>query len=66
MPVVIIVDHWNPGRRKYRFETFCYVSLNCSLYKAGPKRKVPGRNRMVYVAEDWIDKRQVGHREPDE
>lgn len=28
MPVEIIVDNWNPrGRRKYRFETFCYRSI---------------------------------------
>lgn len=25
MPVEIIIDNWNPrGRKKYRFETFCY------------------------------------------
>jgi hypothetical protein len=24
MPVEIIVDHWNPERRRYRTETFCY------------------------------------------
>ena len=54
MPVEIIVDNWNPrGRKKYRFETFCYGPLNCKLYKAGPNRKVEGRNGMVYVEEDW-------------
>ncbi len=67
MPVEIIIDHWNPrGRRKYRFETFCYGPLNCKLYKAGPNRKVEGRNKMVYVEEDWVDEMQVEHREPDE
>lgn len=50
MPVEIIIDNWNPrGRRDYRFETFCYGPLSCKLYKAGPNRKVPGRNGMVYV-----------------
>ena len=35
MPVEIIVDNWNPrGRRKYRFETFCYGPLSCKLYNA--------------------------------
>ena len=24
MPVEITVDHWNPGTKRYRFETFCY------------------------------------------
>lgn len=67
MAVEIIVDHWNPqGRRKYRFETFCYGPLNCRLYKAGPNRKVEGRNGMVYVEEDWVDEDAVGHREIDE
>ncbi|MDD4347101.1 MAG: hypothetical protein PHZ11_09515 [Desulfitobacteriaceae bacterium] len=67
MPVEIIVDNWNPrGRRKYRFETFCYGPLSCKLYKAGPNRKVEGRNGVVYVEEDWIDEEATGHREPDE
>lgn len=67
MPVEIIVDNWNPrGRRKYRFETFCYGPLSCKLYKAGPNRKVEGRNGMVYVEEDWVDEETTGHREMDE
>lgn len=67
MPVEIIVDNWNPrGRRKYRFETFCYGPLSCKLYKAGPNRKVEGRNGMVYIEEDWVDEQMTGHREMDE
>jgi hypothetical protein len=67
MPVEIIIDNWNPGgRRKYRFETFCYGPLNCKLYKAGPNRKVEGRNGMVYVEEDWADAQMAEHRDPDE
>lgn len=67
MPVEIIVDNWNPrGRKKYRFETFCYGPLNCKLYKAGPNRKVEGRNGMVYVEEDWVDTMNVEHRGEDE
>lgn len=67
MPVEIIVDSWNPrGRRKYRFETFCYGPLSCKLYKAGPNRKVEGRNGMVYMEEDWVDEQMTGHREIDE
>jgi hypothetical protein len=63
MPVEIIVDNWNPrGRRKYRFETFCYGPLSCKLYKAGPNRKVEGRGGMVYVEEDWVDEANVAHR----
>lgn len=67
MPVEIIVDNWNPrGSKKYRFETFCYGPLNCKLYKAGPNRKVEGRNGMVYVEEDWVDAMNVEHRGEDE
>jgi hypothetical protein len=67
MPVEIIVDNWNPrGRKKYRFETFCYGPLSCKLYKAGPNRRVEGRNGMVYVEEDWVDEAAVAHREMDE
>jgi hypothetical protein len=67
MPVEIIVDNWNPrGKRKYRFETFCYGPLSCKLYKAGPNRKVQGRNGMVYVEEDWVDQMMTEHRDPDE
>ncbi len=66
MPVEIIIDHWNPGKRDYRFETFCYGPLSCKFYKAGPTRKVKGRNGMVYEEEDWVDEEAVGHREIDE
>ena len=63
IPVEIIIDNWNPrSRRKYRFETFCFGPLNCKLYKAGPNRKVEGRNGMVYVEEDWVDAMNVEHR----
>ncbi len=67
MPVEIIIDNWNPkARRKYRFETFCYGPLNCKLYKAGPNRKVEGRNGVIYVEEDWLDVQMTEHREEDE
>ncbi len=67
MPGEIIIDNWNPmGKKKYRFETFCYGPLNCKLYKAGPNWKVEGRNGMVYVEEDWVDEMAVEHRGEDE
>ena len=47
------------------YETFCYGPLNCKLYKAGPNRKVEGRNGMVYVEEDWVDAMNVEHRDFD-
>lgn len=67
MPVEIIIDNWNPrGRKKYRFETFCYGPLSCKLYKAGPNRKVEGRNGVAYVEEDWVDVQMTEHRGEDE
>jgi hypothetical protein len=66
MPVEMIVDHWNPTKKKYRFETFCYGPKSCSLYKAGPTRKVPGRKGMVWVEEDWVDEDAVSHRGMDD
>lgn len=45
-------------RKEY---SFCYGPLNCKLYKAGPNRKVEGRNGMVFVEEDWMDEQRVEH-----
>jgi hypothetical protein len=59
MPVDIIVDHWKPEVRRYRFETFCYGPKSCSLYAAGPVRKVPGRRGMVYEEPDWVDEEET-------
>ena len=47
MPVEITVDHWNPSLKRYRFETFCYGPKDCSLYRAGATRTVPGRGGMT-------------------
>jgi len=43
MAVEIIVDHWNPTQKRYRFETFCYGPKSCKFYSPGPTRKVLGR-----------------------
>ena len=66
MPVEIIIDQWNPGKKKFRFETFCYGPKSCSLYRAGPTRKVPGRRGMSWEEEDWIDEDATAHRNDDE
>ena len=66
MPVEMIIDHWNPSQRKYRFETFCYGPKSCSFWRAGPKRKVPGRKGMSYTEEDWVDEDTTAHRGPDD
>jgi len=66
MAVEIIIDQWNPGKRKYRVETFCYGPKNCALYASGAIRKVPGRKGMVYEEEPWVDEMLTSHREEDE
>jgi len=66
MPVEMIIDQWNPSKKRYRFETFCYGPKSCPSYKAGPKRKVPGRKGMSYTEEDWVDEDATAHRGPDD
>ena len=66
MPVEIILDQWNPSKKKYRFETFCYGPKSCSLYRAGATRKVPGRSNMTWEEEDWVDEDATSHRSNDD
>jgi len=62
MPVEMVIDQWNPTKKQYRTETFCYGPKSCTLYKAGPTRKVPGRKGMTWEEEDWVDEDAVSHR----
>jgi hypothetical protein len=66
MAVEMIIDQWNPSKVRCRRETFCYGPKSCALYKAGPKRKVPGRKGMSWTEDDWIDEEATAHRGPDE
>lgn len=66
MPVELIVDHWSPEQKRYRFETFCYGPKSCTAYRAGPTRKVPGRRGMVWEEPDWVDEDATAHREIEE
>lgn len=66
MAVEIIVDQWKPWIRKYRTETFCYGPKSCKNYRPGPNRRVIGRNKMVYIEEDWVDEMLTEHRGEDE
>ena len=66
MPVEMIIDQWNPRKKKYRFETFCHGPKSCPFYKAGATRKVPGRKGMVWEEENWVDEDAVSHRGMDE
>lgn len=66
MPVAMIIDHWNPSEKRYRFETFCYGPKSCSFYRAGKTRTVPGRKGMIWEEEDWVDEDDTAHRSPDD
>jgi hypothetical protein len=66
MPVEMIIDHWNPSRRRYRTETFYYGPLSCPFYQPGPARTVPGRHGMTYTEEDWVDDEATSHRRAEE
>jgi hypothetical protein len=67
MAVELIIDQWNPSRRRHRFETFCYGPKSCALYRAGATRKAQGRKAyMVHEEEDWVDEENTRHRGPDE
>jgi len=66
MPVEIIIDQWDPSKKKYRFETFCYGPKSCPLYHAGVTRKVPGRRGMTWEEEDWVDEDATSHRADDD
>ena len=66
MPVEMIIDHWNPSKKQYRFETFCYGPKSCPFHRPGPVRKVPGRKGMSYTEEDWVDEDATAHRGPDD
>jgi hypothetical protein len=62
MPVEMIIDQWNPSKKQYRFETFCYGPKSFAIYRPGPARKVPGRKGMSYTEEDWVDEEATSHR----
>jgi hypothetical protein len=66
MPVELIIDHWNPSKKQYRLETFCYGTKSCSFYRAGPPRKVPGRKGMSYTEENWVDEDATSNRGMDD
>ena len=66
MPVEMIIDQWNPSKKQYRSETFCYGPKSCLYYRPGPARKVPGRKGMSYTEEDWVDEDATAHRGPDD
>lgn len=66
MPTEMIIDQWNPSKKEYRFETFCYGPKSCPSYRAGATRKVPGRKGMTWNEGDWVDEEATAHRGPND
>ena len=66
MAVEMIIDHWNPDRKKHRREAFCYGPKSCRFYRPGPTRKVPGRRGMSFDEGDWVDEQDTEHRGTDD
>jgi hypothetical protein len=66
MPVEMIIDQWNPSRRRFRTETFRYCLSSCPLSATGPACRVPGRHGMTHTEEDWVDDEATSHRQPEE
>jgi hypothetical protein len=53
MATEITIDHWDPDRKKWRFETHCYGPRDCRRYRPGTPYRVPGRRPdMVWVDDD--------------
>jgi len=53
MPTEIIIDQWDPSRKRWRLETHCYGPRDCAVYRAGKPYRVPGRKPgMVWVDDD--------------
>jgi len=66
MAVEMTIDQWNPEKKQYRKETFCYGPKSCAKYQAGPVRQVPGRNGTTWEEEDRVDEEATSHRAPDD
>ena len=60
MATEIILDHWNPSRKKWRFETHCYGPRDCSSYRPGKQRTVQGRKPGMVWIDDDIERAQSG------
>jgi len=52
--------------RHHSYQGFCYGPKGSSICRAGPTRKVPGRQGMSYTEEDWVDEDATLHRGPDD
>lgn len=60
MSTRITPDHWNPSRKRWRYETHCYGPRDCPRYKPGKARSVPGRQSGMSWTDDDYERYQEG------
>ena len=70
MATEITIDHWNPEKKQWRFETHCYGPRECVHYHPGKPYRVQGRKPgMIWIDndvereredEDWRRRRREG------
>jgi len=60
MATEMIIDQWNPSKKRWRFETHCYGPKGCPRYKAGPPRRVQGRKRYMVWIDDDVEREEDG------
>jgi hypothetical protein len=54
MATEITIDHWNPHKKKWRYETHCYGPKDCPNYRPGKARAVQGRKPgMIWTDDDY-------------
>ena len=68
MATEITIDHWNPEKKQWRFETHCYGPRECVQYRSGKPYRVQGRKPgMIWVdndverereEEEWLSRRR--------
>lgn len=58
MPVEMIIDQWNPSKKRYRFETFCYGPKSCGFYKAGPSVRFQAEKECYILKKIGLMRRQ--------
>jgi len=60
MATEIILDHWAPWEKKWRYETHCYGPKDCPNYRPGKPRKVQGRKPGMVWTDDDFERMQSG------
>jgi hypothetical protein len=56
MATEITLDHWNPEKKRWRFETHCYGPRDCPRYKPGKPYRVQGRKSWMVWEDDDVER----------